>query len=91
MNICANDDKVQNEIRQGVLDLLSERFGVAPDKFPGGDAGHFWGAAGPLDVVDMVYLVHFLEGKHGIQFTEADYDNPDFYTLDGLVGAIMQK
>ena len=90
MDLCANKAPDQTEIRQNILDILQKQFDISPDKFQASDGSHFWGVAGPLDSYEMVYLVYILEDKYGISFSESEFDDPRFYTLDGLAHIIEQ-
>jgi len=91
MALCVKENSAQEKIRQDILDLLSMRFGVLSDKIQTSVGGHLWATRDLLDPCGMVYLVHILEGTYGIRFSETDFDDPLFYTIDGLAHIIAQK
>jgi len=90
MDLCVKQVSAQTKIRQDILDILSMRLGVSAKKAQT-RGGHFGGVDGPLSPREMVYLVHILEDKYGIHFSEIDFDDPFFYTIDGLTHIIEQK
>ena len=78
-------------VNQFIIHILIERFDVALSRFPINRKEHFFGVNGLLCARDMIYLVHILEEKYDIVFTEADFDDLNFYTLDGLMQNIEHK
>jgi len=91
MGACVKGASIQEKIRQDMFDLLSMQFGILLDKFQAKNKSHLWGIDGPLSPIEMVYLVHILEDKYSICFSEMDFEDPCFYTVDGLIHIIEQK
>ena len=82
--------ETRNELQAEVLRFIETYCLQAFPEKPGAQAERYqelW-RIGPID---LLYLFRHLEERHHIQFTEEEYDNPDFYTLTGLVSAIRQK
>jgi len=90
MSIYKKNSISKDEIREDVLNLLNARFGIAQNRFSDIEENDFFGIDGLLTIRSLVYLVHFLEEKYSILFTEVDYNNPNFYTLEGL-SCILEK
>jgi len=90
MALCVKENSAQTKIRQDILNLLNTRFGVLPDKVQA-NGGHLWGTRDLLNPCGMVYLVHILEDRYEVRFSETNFDDPPFYTIDGLVHIIAQK
>lgn len=92
MNICGtNDMKKHADIRQSIINSLNSRFCLPSDNLPTGIDGGFWGVNSPIDALDIVYLVYILETEYDIFFSGIDFDDPSFFTMEGLTELIMQK
>lgn len=50
----------------------------------------FFGLRGLLGPRELAYLTYLLETRYGIQFGMEEYDDPAFYSLDGLSGIVTQ-
>jgi len=90
MSIYKKNSISKDEIREEILHLLNVRFGIAQNRFSDIEENDFFGIDGLLTIRSLVYLVHFLEEKYNIIFTETDYNDPNFYTPEGL-SCILEK
>jgi len=83
-----NSDEVL--IKQELLTLLHNKFGIASIKINVSGKGFLSESTIPLNPREMVYFIHLLEDRFSIMLTEANFDDPDIYTINGLVHIIEE-
>ena len=87
MNTC---EKI-SAFKDDIFHLLHTKFNIAQNRLSVLEEKGYFGTGGLLAVRDLVYLVYFLEKKYDVTFMEEDYNNPDFYTVEGLSCILREK
>lgn len=76
---------VPEEVRMKIEDLLHTSFHVhIKDVLTEGVDCPFFGIHGLLNPRELTYLTYLLEINYDIKFNEDNYDDPMFYSVDGL-------
>lgn len=84
MNVEKNEVTAPEEIRKAIVNLLHVYFGYF-DNIEFNDKDYnFFGLHGVLGPRELTYLTYMLEMRYDIQFNMKEYDEPEFYSLNGL-------
>ena len=80
------------DVLNEIAGILKERFDIPTDNFTGeGLMSNFFGYRYQMGYCDLLYLVKILEEKFIVCFNDEDYDNADFYCLNGIAKIIANK
>ncbi len=74
-----------NELAQQLQEIIEEKCGITIDNY---DSNYF--DAG-LDSYSFMELVAELEQKYNIEFSNDDFANEDFFSINGLAAIIEEK
>ena len=47
--------------------------------------------SGKIDSLGIIEMISEFENEFGINFTQEDFDNPEFRRIDGLIKIVMNK
>lgn len=83
--------EVPEEVRRNIENLLRTRFYMFRDFALTENRDYsFFGHRSLLSPRELTYLSHLLEMQYNIRFCAGDYDNPMFYSVNGLSEIVLR-
>ncbi len=78
-----------NNIRDDLESTIHQLFSIAPTEEQ--RSTHFFNKKMGLRARDLLDLTYQLEAKYSVRFSENDFLNDDFYTINGLSELLFNK
>ena len=78
---------MENAIRDTIVELINENVADRPIR----PEENLFSIQNGLQYTDMVYVRMLVERQFGVKFSLDEYENENFFTVDGLAAAVEAK